>query len=255
MRRDDHRRRVRIVERPDRRVVFDGSCRRKSTLRARVPTRPSPRARRREIRPRPRTSDVGPRHGMTVPLSRSASEQPRKQRSHRQLLDVAGVDAAEQRLRDEIDGLRTEAAPEERIRPIRRRADARGGIVDSSAIRARPSGESRSYAANASDVSGIPRNDGCGSACSVGPSTRTRAAGVDRASTRIETELANQIEGSRLGVEDGVGPGFDGEAVRVLRRISPPARDEASRTRTRCPRFVSSYAAERPLIPAPTTST
>src|SRR5690349_11880160 len=38
-------------------------------------------------------------------------------------------------------------------------------------------------------------------------------------------------------------------------RISPPARDDASNTRTVRPRRANSYAAERPAIPAPTMAT
>ena len=51
---------------------------------------------------------------MTLPALPLGLEQPRKQRAHRQALDVAGVDAGEQRLGQVVDRLLAEAPPHER---------------------------------------------------------------------------------------------------------------------------------------------
>ena len=50
-------------------------------------------------------------HAARLPLG---LDQPREERAHRQPVDVAGVDAGEQRLGEVVDRLLAEAAPDER---------------------------------------------------------------------------------------------------------------------------------------------
>ena len=108
----------------------------------------------------------------TAGRSRAAASERGATDGDRELLDVAGMDAAEQRLGDQVDRRRAESPPEERRRPISSSRSARAVAARASRqstptrrqARARPAAGGRSVAMPG-HVVGMPRTDGEGSGC------------------------------------------------------------------------------------------
>ena len=182
-------------------------------------------------------------------------EQARKQRAHRQPVDVAGVDARQQRLGQIVHGLLAESPPHERRDRLVSRWPR--GTKTSPAIRSLPPQVKSDDRASAPSLIGNPRNDPSTSGCSR-PSRRTYAVrGSSVETSRSPRPSSRQsADGRRLLDEQRVRTAVDHPAVEPLGRDDAArARGAASSTRTRSPRRCSSYAAASPAMPPPTTAT
>ena len=125
-------------------------------------------------------------------------DEAREQRMDRQALDIAGVDACQQRLGEIADRLVAEAAPDELSDRLVVVARFVGGIKLPRAIRNLPRHENSGVDTSGPRRVGMPRNDASGSGTSV-PPRRTKAVrgGSVGEQPVAETELAAQSQQPR----------------------------------------------------------
>ena len=174
-------------------------------------------------RNRPSAGAGGPPRGEApddAAATRLGLDQPRKQGPHGQALDVAGVDAGQQRLGDVVDRLAAEAAGRRTTRSTRRPRRRRAGAERSApgpcgaGRAARAAGSSPAAAAGWGRPA--PRRP---AARGAGPPRRTNALRGGRVATRRPPSPSSraQLDRGRLLHQQGVRPPVDGEAADLLR--------------------------------------
>ena len=161
-------------------------------------------------------------------------DQTRKQRADRQAIDVAGMDAGQQRFGQIVDRLARRSGAATNAPIDSSSSMVRRGVRISPAIRALPASEKSRDRASAPTVIGNPRNDPSAIACSR-PSRSTYAVrGVSVGTSRSAIPSSrHSATAAGFCTRSESGPASMTQSSKRSVAITPPTRAVASRTRTR----------------------